>query len=259
MCPEPYAGPLHAGGPRRNAPTPLIPKGHNTGKWRLITDLPPPRAQHQRCHYVRGVLPLLHHRRAGGGGGGRLHQGSAIGENRHRGGIPPHTGSSARSSTASGGMGREVLRRPDAPIRALLGPKNFNAVADALEWCLRSGVCGRGGFDTSFITSTTSLLLAPLIPLSAPRRCLSSTKRAPTWEFQSRTTSGTVLRLASRTWASRWTQWPPNYVFRKTSSSASGSASLNGVIGNAAGGGNSSPSSGSCTMRAKWFVPAARS
>ena len=123
MCPEPYAGPLHAGGPRRNAPTPLIPKGHNTGKWRLITDLSHPPGRSINDAITSEVCSLSYT---------TVEQVEGVAAGYTRGALlakiyiePPHTGSSARSSTASGGMGREVLRRPDAPIRALLGPKTF--------------------------------------------------------------------------------------------------------------------------------------
>ncbi len=34
-------------------------------------------------------------------------------------------------------MGRPDMYRPDAPLRPPIGPKIFNAVADALNWHLR--------------------------------------------------------------------------------------------------------------------------
>ena len=137
---------------------------------------------------------------------------------------------------------------PMVQFRHRLAPKIFNAVADTLEWCMR-----RRGIRHVFHYLDDFIVFGP--PHSV--ECAEALSiHALTWESQPRTTSRTVLRLASHTWASRWTQWPPNHIFPKTSSSASGSASLNGVIGNAVGAVNSSPSLGSCTMHAKWFAPA---
>ena len=219
----------------------FIPKCHNMGKWCLITDVSHPPGCSVNGGISSEVCSLSYttvEQVAAGYTGGALLAKIDIEAAYRLILVHPHD----CQLQAVEWEGKFYIN-PMVQFRHRLAPKIFNAVADTLEWCMR-----RRGIRHVFHYLDDFIVFGP--PHSV--ECAEALSiHALTWESQPRTTSRAVLRLASHTWASRWTQWPPNHIFPKTSSSASGSASLNGVIGNAVGAVNSSPSLGSCTMHAK--------
>ena len=116
----------------------VIPKGHNTGKWRLITDLsfPPGSSVNdgiapELCSLVYVSVDTVAAVAAGYGRGALLAKMDI--ESAYRL-IPVHPQDRPLQAVQ---WGVAVYVDPMLPFGLRSAPKIFNAVADALEWCAR--------------------------------------------------------------------------------------------------------------------------
>ena len=122
----------------------MIPKGHNTGRWRLITDLSYPPGESvndgieaELCSLVYTSIDQVARVAAG------YEQGALLAkvdiEAAYRRLIPVHPADRLLQATSWEG---KLYINPMLPFGLRSAPKLFNAVADALEWYLeQQGIC----------------------------------------------------------------------------------------------------------------------
>ena len=106
----------------------IIPKGYNTGKWRLITYLsyPPGNSVNDG---IDPSLCSLHYTSmedmAMASGSGPAGPQLIVSQGRHRIGVSPHTGPSWGPLAAWYEMGEPVIHQSYAPLRAAVGTQNL--------------------------------------------------------------------------------------------------------------------------------------
>ena len=191
----------------------LIPKGHNTGKYRLITDLSHPRGSSVNDGIdpaltsltyitVDSVMQVVR----------QLGKGSLLAkmdiESAYRL-VPVHPQDRILQAVEWDG---QIYVDPMLPFGLRSAPKIFTAVADALNWCLqRAGIRFVSHYLDDFI------VVAPPRSEECQRavEALDSVcaKLGVPWH----PTSGTAPRHASFFWASRLTPLLGNCDFRKRS------------------------------------------
>ena len=115
----------------------VIPNGHNSGKFRLITDLSFPLKQSVNegidAELSTSVYTKVEEVAARAAANGR---GALLAKVDIRSGIPPNTGSPSRPPAASHEMDGDIYVDPMLPFGLRSAPKIFNVLADALQWHL---------------------------------------------------------------------------------------------------------------------------
>ena len=228
----------------------VIPKGHDTGKWRLITDLSYPLGlsvndgiDPELCSLTYTSVDAVAEVAVSYPPGAVLAKVDI--ESAYRL-IPVHP--SDRPLQAMEWEGA-VYVDPMLPFGLRSAPKIFNAVADGLEWYLR----GRGIRHVAHYLDDLS---------SSARHAHRNTRRGwPRWTTSApslgsplHSTNETAQPPVSHFSALRWTLKPLSSASPRTSWSASDPFSRTGAIGKRVGGESSNPWWGYSTTPAKWFA-----